>query len=197
MVYGIARKHEGYIDVESEVGKGTTFSIFLPVFSKWTGEAEQEMGVPVTDGTETILIAEDDPIVRTGLRTMFERAGYKVIEATDGKDAVVQFMNHSGKVQFLLLDAIMPGKSGEDAHNEIRRMNPDIKALFISGYKDNLDFDRRMADEGLIVLPKPFSPNVLLSAVRDILDEAGVEEGKRKGRGIEATTPSLSSRNHC
>ncbi len=171
MVYGIVKQHNGYIDVRSEPGKGSTFSVYLPLSKEGVAEERWEVEpVQPQGGLETILVAEDDSTVRTLTATILRSHGYTVIEAGDGEDAVAQFVANRDLVQLLLLDGIMPRKNGKEAYLEIRKMNPDIKVIFISGYAENIINWEGMLEPGVSFLMKPLAPSVLLKKVRENLD---------------------------
>jgi CheY-like chemotaxis protein len=173
IVYGIIRQHNGYINVYSEKGRGTAFKIYLPVV-ELEAKALTPPALalpPVTGGTETILLAEDEHALRELSRCVLERHGYKVIEAVDGEDAIEKFNANSGSVDLLLLDVIMPKKTGKDSYDEIIKQRPDIKALFMSGYTANIIHKKGILKEGIELIEKPFSPNALLRRVRKILDK--------------------------
>lgn len=170
MVYGIIKQHNGYINVYSEPGKGTTFKIYLPVIEQ---EAEQLVTAvlpPVTGGTETILLAEDAVMVRDLAKNILEEFGYHVIVAENGVDAVEAYKAHPG-IALLILDVIMPGKNGKEVYTEIRGLRPDIKALFMSGYTANIIHKKGILDSATEFISKPFSPNAFLRKVRDVLDK--------------------------
>lgn len=173
IVYGIVKQHNGYINVSSEPGKGTTFRIYLPVIKPVAEEIKPEiLTVPVPiQGTETILIAEDEAEVRNLVNAVLEGAGYKTITAVDGEDAVKKFMKNRDKIQLLLFDVIMPGKSGKEAYNVIRKKRPGIKVLFTSGYSEDMVDKKIILKEGLNFISKPLSPTDLLRKVREILDK--------------------------
>ncbi len=171
MVYGIIRQHHGYIDVSSKPHKGTTFKIYLPLSEIGLKEKESLILAVLKGGTETVLIAEDDEDVRRLAADILEQYGYKVIETVDGKDAVEKFIRNKDKVKFLLLDVIMPRKNGREVYEEIRKIRPDIKALFISGYAANLIRKNEDAEGEINFLPKPISPDELIRKVREILDK--------------------------
>jgi CheY-like chemotaxis protein len=172
MVYGIIKQHNGYITVYSEPEKGTTFRIYLP-----TIKAEEEVIIKSAEeplpsrGNETILVAEDDSALRRLFSTVLQEYGYKVILAEDGEDAIKKFMDNNYKIQLVMLDMIMPRKSGKEAYNEIIKFRPDIKTLFSSGYTaDRLDKDS-LHKEGVDFIMKPSSPKDLLKKVREMLDK--------------------------
>jgi PAS domain S-box-containing protein len=170
MVYGIVKQHNGYITVASGVGKGTTFSIYLPAVQAEITQAKLLDTDSVKEGTETILVAEDDEAIRGLAKDMLEEFGYTVILAEDGEDAVNKFRDRSDTIQLLLLDMIMPKKNGKEVYEEIKGMKPDIKAIFLSGYTADLIQKRGVLEEGLNFIVKPFAINALLDEVRLVLD---------------------------
>ena len=135
VVYGIIKQHEGYINVYSKPGIGTTFKIYLPLITSEVREVEiaQEEEV-LTKGSETILLAEDDESVRGLISIVLKQEGYTVIEAVDGKDAVKKFMENRETIQLLISDLIMPNMNGQEAYNEMKVWRPGLKAIFASGY---------------------------------------------------------------
>lgn len=171
MVHGIIKQHHGFIDVNSKVGKGTTFKIYLPAIKPEVVEMEPPVLSPVQGGTETVLVAEDDKALRKFSRSMLEKYGYTVILAKDGEDAVNKFIENKDRINMLLLDIIMPKKNGIKVYTEIKKINPDIKVLFMSGYSANLIQQKDMLEKGLIFLHKPVSTNDLLRKVREVLDK--------------------------
>lgn len=177
VVYGIIKQHDAYINVYSEPGKGTTFRIYLPLIASGVAEEKKapEVELSVT-GTETILLAEDDEQVRNLTVSVLQEFGYTVITAVDGEDAVKKYLENKDRVQLLLLDLIMPKKSGKEAYDEIRKITPDIKALFASGYAPDIIRQKVLLDDNLPVAYKPISPTDLLTKVRRMLDEGKVEQ---------------------
>jgi PAS domain S-box-containing protein len=170
IVYGIVKQHEGYIDVTSEPGRGTTFSIYLPTVTAADQPPETpDRGRPPR-GTETLLLAEDEALVRAITRTILEEFGYTVIEAEDGDDAVARFQEHRERIQMIILDVIMPRKSGRQAYDAIRLIRPDVKALFMSGYADDILNSKGIMNKELHFVPKPLDQSVLLHKVREVLD---------------------------
>jgi len=173
MVYGIIRQHNGFVEVESEVGRGATFKIYLPTTQTKREETQPAAAVspPVEGGSETILAAEDDEFVRGFIASVLMRSGYTVIQAENGEEAVNKFMANRGKIKLLLLDVIMPKKNGKEVYEKIRLFEPDIKALFLSGHPADIMRKKGLLEKDVNFLPKPIDMNDLLRKVRAILDE--------------------------
>ncbi|TNF28382.1 MAG: PAS domain S-box protein [Deltaproteobacteria bacterium] len=170
IVFGIVKQHGGYIDVQSELGEGTTFKVFFPVIDVVAEEARAEVLPPPPRGRETVLLAEDDAKVRTLLRTLLARYGYRVIDAADGAEALSAFTDHANAVDVLILDVVLPKLSGRDVYDAIKAQRPDIPALFISGYTADIIHKKGILDEGLHFVAKPLDPFALLRRLRLILD---------------------------
>ena len=168
IVHGIVDQHHGYITVNSKPQGGTVFNIYLPVVK--TAIEETEAISPVAEGgTETILVAEDDAQVRGLTTEILNSAGYTVIEAIDGEDAVEKFVEHSDTVELLLLDVVMPRKNGKEAYDEIKKINPDIRVIFMSGYTGDVIISKGIIGKEYDFIQKPLSPNELLLRVREAL----------------------------
>jgi two-component system NtrC family sensor kinase len=172
IAYGIIKQHNGIINVYSEPDKGTVFRIYLPaVRAAAEDKRVQELLPPLTGGTETVLLAEDDEALRILTRTVLESFGYGVIEADNGEDAVRKFAHYQDRIRLLLFDMIMPKKGGREAYEEIRKIKPGVKAIFVSGYTaDTARFGTSSGDEVELLL-KPVSPGALLRKVREVLDK--------------------------
>jgi len=171
MVYGIVKQHDGYVNLYSEPRRGTTFKIYLPLIK---GDLLETTGPnPATypvGGTETILVAEDDRTVRELTKSVLEKFGYTVIPAVDGEDAIGRFMDNKEKIRLLLLDVIMPKMDGKEVYENIKKINPDIKVIFLSGYTANLIQKKGVLNKGLNFILKPVSPKDLLRKTREVLD---------------------------
>ena len=170
IVYGIIRQHGGYINVYSEAGLGTTFKIYLPLISLDVEARHELPPEPPAGGAETILVAEDDPLVRHILELVLGEYGYHVIVAEDGQDVVNRFKVDGGKVDLVLIDVIMPGKTGKEACEEIREIRPGVKVLFMSGYNKDMILDKGLMVEGVELLNKPLHSVELARKVRELLD---------------------------
>ncbi len=173
VVYGIISQHNGYIGVDSELGKGTTIKLYLPFIKGTVKEiVEERLPAVLAYGTETILLAEDDRNLRKLNRVILTQFGYTVIEAVDGEDAVKKFVDNKDKIHLLLFDILMPGMNGLEAYNEILKIRPDIKVIFESGYSRELIDQKVTLENTEILIIKPTSPHALLETVRRVLDQA-------------------------
>ncbi len=171
MVYGIIKQHDGFIDVYSEPGKGTSFKVYLPLIRGSVAEIRHEAETArVPGGSETILVAEDDAVLRKLATTILQDNGYAVIEAVDGAEAVAKYGENRARIHLVILDGIMPQKSGREALHEIRLLNPSVKAIFMSGYSQDIISKQGLLEPGINLIAKPLIPSVLLKKVREELD---------------------------
>jgi CheY-like chemotaxis protein len=170
-VYGIIKQHHGDITVYSEPGLGTTFRIYLPMLAAAASASPEAKPVFPAGGTETVLLAEDDADVRKVTRTMLQRAGYTVIEAADGVEALNKFREYQDRIHLVILDVIMPRMNGKAVYDELRKLRPDIKTLFTSGHTGDVIHKKGIIEEGMSFLSKPASLTELLQKVRDVLDQ--------------------------
>ncbi|MEK6745054.1 MAG: PAS domain-containing protein [Nitrospirota bacterium] len=173
IVYGIVKQHQGNIIVTSTRGKGTTFTIYFPEIEASISEQRAPMAAALARGSETILLAEDSKEVRDLTRDALVAAGYTVIEAVDGEDALEKYIANRAEIGMLILDVIMPKKNGKAVHGEIRQMAPDIKVLFISGYTADYLGRKGVIDSSTTLLSKPFLPEDLLRKVDEVLHMTG------------------------
>ena len=172
IAYGIIKQHNGFINCVSTPCKGTTFRVYLPIATT-TIPAEDLDGkktVIPSSGTETVLLAEDDPEVRRLTKTVLEDFGYTILEAGDGAEAVREYRAHENTVHLLLFDVVMPRMNGKEAYDEIRKMKPGIKSLFMSGYTNTAIEKKGISVGSLTCVLKPISPRDLLKKVREVLD---------------------------
>ncbi len=170
IVFGIVKQHHGYIDVTSHPGKGTVFTVYLPLLPESAiREDEARQKERPRGGTETILIAEDNGDVRTMLVKVLQGAGYGVLEAVDGEDAVAKFQMEPA-VRLLLFDVIMPNRNGKEAYDSIRARRPDVRVIFISGYTADILDKSGISEKEFDFLQKPVHAPALLAKVREVLD---------------------------
>lgn len=169
--YGIIKQHNGYIKVYSEPGQGAEFKIYLPLIEDAAIlENKTEASAPAKGGNEMILVAEDDASLRKLSKIVLEAYGYSVILAEDGEDAITKFMENRDKIQLVILDIIMPKKSGKEAGETIRKESPLTKILFMSGYTMDIIKTKELTKAGFDFILKPVVPKDLLKKVREVLD---------------------------
>ncbi|MEW6542215.1 MAG: PAS domain S-box protein [Nitrospirota bacterium] len=170
-VYGVVKQSGGSVEVASEPGQGATFTIFLP---RVEGPAEEAAGVGspagVLSGTETILLAEDELMVRGVTREMLRQLGYTVLEASNGDEGLQASRGHGGRIHLLLTDVIMPGMNGRELAERVLAERPETRVLFMSGYTDDALLSHGALESGTALLQKPFSQEVLARKVREMLD---------------------------
>ncbi len=166
-VFGIVQQGGGQIQVESALGAGTTFNIWLPVAAGEAAVAPAAGATSELTGTETILLVEDDDAVRKLAKVVLAKAGYNLIEARSPGDALVQSEEHAGAIDLVLTDMVMPLMSGERMVEKLRERRPDLRVAFMSGYPGKVEEQPRTAPT--IFIQKPFTPETLLGKVREAL----------------------------
>jgi two-component system, cell cycle sensor histidine kinase and response regulator CckA len=174
-VFGIVRQSGGHIWVYSEPAKGTTFKIYLPPARSEARPALTEPGMARPDssnGDETILVVEDDERLRKVTRTVLTRHGYRVLEARSGGDALLICEQSADPIHLLLTDVIMPHMAGPELATRLTAVRPRLSVVYMSGYTDNAVLRRRILEKQAAFVQKPFRPEVLLTKVRQVLDEA-------------------------
>jgi len=169
-VYGIVRQSGGHVWVYSEVGRGTSFKVYLPRVDGVPAAQGPGRGGGLRGGTETILLVEDEESVRRLGHRVLTRAGYTVLAAAAGAEALRVAEAHTGPIHLLVTDVVMPGMSGREVAERVASLRPHAGVLFTSGYTDDAIVHHGVLDDGMAFLQKPFDPSTLLHAVRRVLD---------------------------
>jgi len=192
MAYGIVKQSGGYIWVYSELGKGTTFKIYLPRVQEAAEILPAEApaaGVMHEPANETILLVEDEPNLRRLAQQYLQNQGYTVLEAADGAEALRVFESNKNAIHLLLTDVIMPGINGRQLAQRILSQRPDMKVLYMSGYTENAIGTNGTLDAGIILLQKPFTLPALKAKVREMLDAFSTSEGPMARSAVQAPIP--------
>jgi CheY-like chemotaxis protein len=169
-VYGIVRANGGHIEVESTPGRGCTFLIYLPRLDAPAEGTAAGAGAAPAPGKETVLLVEDEDMVRGLSRCVLGMHGYTVLEARHGVDAVEVAARHAGPIHLLLTDMVMPQMGGSQLADRLAVTRPEMKVLFTSGYVENAAIRRDLLEPRAAFLPKPFTPDALARKVREVLD---------------------------
>jgi len=178
-VYGIIKQSGGYIAVESAVGKGTIFKVYLPSVEEDSPDEELlEKLDELEKGVETVLLVEDEDMVRQLLHNILEREGYEVLVASNGQDALDISGQHEGLIHLVVTDVVMPGMSGPQLVEHLSGTRPVEKVLYMSGYTDNAIVHRATQNANVSFIQKPFSPDVVLRKIREVLNGSDGENGK-------------------
>lgn len=173
VVYAVAKQLGGHIWVYSEKGKGTTFKLYFPrAFSEALLTTEPVPQMEVRRGTETILLVEDEAEVRIVASEALQLLGYQVLEASSPSEALQIAESHTGTLHLLLTDVVLPVMSGSELAELIKRIHPQIRVLYVSGYTENVIVHYGVLDAGIHFLPKPYTPSQLAQKVRQVLDES-------------------------
>lgn len=176
MAYGIVQQHGGSLSVRSVLDDGSTFSVYLPLVGAAQQSTEEGGSGTSRGGAETILIAEDERVVRELAVRALREAGYQTLTAGDGEEAIELFEQHADSIDLVLLDVVMPRLNGRAAYQRMAAMRSDLQAVFCSGYDPTTGDAGMLADEGRRLLQKPFDPPTLLRAVREALDASHARE---------------------
>jgi len=175
-VFGIVKQHDGWVEVESTVGAGTAFNVYVPESTPADSRtAEGAQHLPVTGGSETILLVEDSNEVRLLTATNLQRLGYRVLVAENGQQALERWASHSGRIDLLVTDMVMPeGLTGLELSRRLRKESPALRIIIMSGYSLELSLHGGLAKDRVLYLQKPFEPGALASMVRQSLDTGDI-----------------------
>jgi signal transduction histidine kinase/CheY-like chemotaxis protein len=170
-VYGIINQSGGDIWVETDTGRGTTFKIYLPRVDNPAEEQQaSESRESLLSVSETVLLVEDEDVVRKLVREILEMNGYNVLQAANGREALPICEQHAGPIHLMLTDVVMPQMGGRELAERVASLRPDMKVLFMSGYTDDAIVHHGVLDSGIAFIQKPFTPDSLARKVRDMLD---------------------------
>jgi two-component system cell cycle sensor histidine kinase/response regulator CckA len=172
-VYGIITQAHGYVQIHSEPGIGTAFTILLPATSQPFQATSPRPQAEQDDNGETVLVVEDEIALREATRRMLARNGYHVITAANGRDAIAVATSHPGGIDLLVTDVIMPEMSGKEAADRIRALYPSVKVLFMSGYTEGILSAEGVLEAGINLIEKPFTEKSLLVKLREVIALAG------------------------
>lgn len=171
-VYGIVKQSGGFVTCDSAPGAGSTFRVYLPLVPGAAAPGPPAILAPPERGSETVLVAEDDPATRSLIEALLTDHGYTVITAEDGEAALAHMRERAGDIGLLLLDVIMPKRNGREVLEEARRLRPGVRALFMSGYTADVIQAKTLLSEQVQLITKPFMPDELLRRVREALERS-------------------------
>jgi CheY-like chemotaxis protein len=185
----IVQQSDGCIDVLSEVGKGTTFKIYFPRVDQALDVADRPNTGPAPRGSETLLVVEDEPLLRQLARSILHGQGYEVLSASNGQEALHIVRDHKGpRIQLVITDVIMPLMGGVVMAEWLRSADPDLKVLFTSGYTDDAIMQHGTLQAEVEFLPKPYTSATLARKVREVLDDSNVPKHERE-KGVSDASP--------
>jgi two-component system cell cycle sensor histidine kinase/response regulator CckA len=172
-VFGIVQQHQGWINVYSEVGRGTTFQVYLPRQAKTSAPGSfRSLRGPLPGGSETLLLVEDELAVRASVQKVLSRLGYHVLEAATGDEALAVWKRHRDEIRLLLTDLVMPGSlDGKELARQLLKHNPQLKIIYASGYSAEFAGKDLVLEEGVNYLNKPFQSHMLALTIRKCLDQ--------------------------
>ena len=171
MVHGIVQQHDGVVEAFSEPGVGSIFNIYLPMAESQEVKTKETVARKITGGNETVLVAEDEEDVLNMLAKTLESKGYRVFAAKDGEEAMAVFEANADRIDLVILDMVMPKLRGRQVYEKIRESGSDVPVVFSTGYSLDSKDAEYIAGKGLRTIQKPYAPDVLFTAVREVLDQ--------------------------
>jgi nitrogen-specific signal transduction histidine kinase/ActR/RegA family two-component response regulator len=171
-VFGIVKQSGGSVQVYSEMGTGSSVKVYLPRIDQKVPLEREGRRKPAPKGSETILLVEDDEMVRTLVRETLEREGYKLIDSADPVEAQRISENYRGRIDLLIADVVMPKLSGKELARNLTERRPDLKVLYMSGYTDSAIVNSGILQKEVAFLQKPFTPGVLSAKVREVIEDS-------------------------
>jgi two-component system cell cycle sensor histidine kinase/response regulator CckA len=170
-VYGIIKQSGGNVWVYSEPGKGTTFRVYLPQIESGVAEPDSsKAALTMKHGSETVLLVEDEDMVRKLASELLEETGYVVLSASGGEEAINFATTHTDRIDLLITDVVMPKMSGKEVAEQLKKIHPETKVLFMSGYTDEAIVHHGIVDSNIAFIQKPFSEHALAHKIREVLD---------------------------
>jgi CheY-like chemotaxis protein len=179
--HGIVHQNHGFIEVASDLGRGTTFAVYLPRSVGAAAECRTRDGGAISRGTETLLVVEDSQCVRAAIASSLRHHGYRILEAMDGGQALDIARQHQGRIDAVVSDVVMPGMNGRELVRRLREEGHRARMLLMSGYCG--EASAREQDDGIDVIQKPFDPEQLVARLRTLLDGDGGPARQRSGPG--------------
>lgn len=176
VIYGIVTQNQGWMNVYSEINKGTSFNIFLPVASAYENTIEPETEIDTRARNARILLVEDDTQIRHMVMEVLEDAGYQAVQASSAEDALTSYNQEEGRFDLLMSDMELPGMRGDAFADVLRSMNPNLPVLLFSGYRDHAERWKHLADKGYLFMNKPFTTVILLDTVIKLIKENIITE---------------------
>ncbi len=171
IVYGAVKQNRGSIEVFSEVGRGSRFKIYFPIFRGEAAQADTSLPVNIQlEGAETVLLVEDNPMVLDFAATILKQSGYRVLEALNGEDAIKISDSYDGRIDLLITDVVLPGINGKVLAKEFKGKRGDIRVLYTSGYTENFIVQQDISNEGIQFISKPYSSHAILRKIREVLN---------------------------
>jgi CheY-like chemotaxis protein len=184
-IHGIVEQSGGCVEAASELGRGTSFKIYMPRVVSAQADSGKPEAVPTIGGQETVLVVEDQAVVRRYAAAALKAYGYQVIEAENAAEALLVCERESGRIDLILTDVVMPGLSGREMADGLKQHRPGIKVLFMSGYTDDTVVHQGALENGTEFIQKPFTPDQLAIKVQEMLAAAD-RPARPVGTGDEA-----------